>query len=304
MDTAAGFAYAFDCGDGYSAFGASSSAICPTDDNGTRSVGGKVRDKDGAVTEYTASVEVANVAPTIGTVSGPVDPVDIGAQSFSVEVTFSDPGASDTHDVTWDWGDESSDTQTDVASPASAGHTYAEAGVYVVTVTVADDDGGADSVALAEYVVIYDPEGGFVTGGGWIMSPPGAYAPRPGPDRQGQLWLRLQVQKGRQTVPTGKTEFQFKAGDLQLPLDQLRLAGGGRAGQGQVQGRGHDQRRGQLWLHAHRHRRRASQRRHRSASRSGTRTRRASSTTTRWARTTMRYDGTVLGGGNIKVHKK
>jgi hypothetical protein len=53
-DTAAGFEYAFDCGDGagYGAWSSTSTASCPTDDNGLRAVRGKIRDKDGGVTEY------------------------------------------------------------------------------------------------------------------------------------------------------------------------------------------------------------------------------------------------------------
>ncbi|MFL5806162.1 MAG: OmpL47-type beta-barrel domain-containing protein [Roseiflexaceae bacterium] len=65
-DRSAGFSYAFDCSDGvgYRTFGSSNSIGCPTTDNGTRTVKGKVKDKDGGVSEYTASVIVANVAPT------------------------------------------------------------------------------------------------------------------------------------------------------------------------------------------------------------------------------------------------
>ena len=37
---------------------AASTASCPTDDVGTRSVGGKVRDDDGGVTEYRGTVAV------------------------------------------------------------------------------------------------------------------------------------------------------------------------------------------------------------------------------------------------------
>jgi hypothetical protein len=59
-DTAAGFSYAFDCGSGsgYGPFGAASSVSCPTTDVGPRSVRGKIRDKDGDVTQYTGTVRV------------------------------------------------------------------------------------------------------------------------------------------------------------------------------------------------------------------------------------------------------
>ncbi len=56
-DEAAGFTYAFDCGSGgYSAFGPSATTSCPTTDVGTLSVGAKIRDKDGGVSEYRATV--------------------------------------------------------------------------------------------------------------------------------------------------------------------------------------------------------------------------------------------------------
>jgi hypothetical protein len=59
-DTAAGFTFAFDCGDGagYGTFGSSASTSCATSDIGVRSVGGMIRDKDGGVTEYRTAVDV------------------------------------------------------------------------------------------------------------------------------------------------------------------------------------------------------------------------------------------------------
>ena len=57
-DVAAGFTYAFDCGAGYTAFGSAASASCSATDTGTLSVGGKIRDKDGGVTEYRGQVSV------------------------------------------------------------------------------------------------------------------------------------------------------------------------------------------------------------------------------------------------------
>jgi hypothetical protein len=53
-DTAAGFTYAFDCGDGnYTA-----SASCTADDVKTLTVRGTIQDKDGGATVYTATVTV------------------------------------------------------------------------------------------------------------------------------------------------------------------------------------------------------------------------------------------------------
>jgi hypothetical protein len=57
-DRAAGFTYAFDCGNGYGAFGSAATASCPTADVGARVVGAKIRDKDGGVSEYRGSVNV------------------------------------------------------------------------------------------------------------------------------------------------------------------------------------------------------------------------------------------------------
>jgi hypothetical protein len=59
-DTTAGFAYAFDCGDGsgYGAFAASPSRSCPTSTTGTRTVHGQIEDKDGGVTTYNGTVQV------------------------------------------------------------------------------------------------------------------------------------------------------------------------------------------------------------------------------------------------------
>jgi hypothetical protein len=218
-DTAAGFEYAFDCGDGngYGTFSGTSSAVCPTDDNAIRSVGGKIRDKDGGETEYTDSVTVNNVPPTIENVTAPTDPVNINEQPVSVGVAFSDPGTADTHDVTWDWGDSTSDTQQGATSPALQNHSYAEAGVYTVTVTVTDDDGGSNS-AVYEYIVIYDPDGGFVTGGGWIDSPAGAYKPDESLTGKASFGFVSKYKKGA-NVPTGNTEFNFKAGAMDFHSD-------------------------------------------------------------------------------------
>ena len=44
---------------------------------------------------------------------------------------------------------------------------FTAAGVYTVTFVVSDDDNGS-ATATYQYIVVYDPGAGFVTGGGWI----------------------------------------------------------------------------------------------------------------------------------------
>lgn len=171
----------------------------------------RVCDEHGACDIGVAEVEIENVAPTIVDLRAPVDPVDVALQPVRVEVVFTDPAIADTHTVTWDWGDGAVETLP-AASPASRDHVYAGAGVYTVTMTVVDDDGGATS-RIHEYIVVYDPSAGFVTGGGWILSPAGAYAPDPALTGKATFGFVSKYLKGA-TVPTGNTEFQFHAASL------------------------------------------------------------------------------------------
>lgn len=60
-DTAAGFTYSFDCGSGFGAYGAAASATCAAG-TGTLHVGGRIRDKDGGVSEYHATVAAGAAA--------------------------------------------------------------------------------------------------------------------------------------------------------------------------------------------------------------------------------------------------
>jgi PKD repeat protein len=194
-------------------------------DNGVYSVCLTVTDDDGSTDMVCYDVTILNVSPTIDALTAPTDPVSIDDAPYTVMVDFSDPGTLDTHDVVWDWGDGLSDTQTGVTSPASASHTYAEAGVYPVQVTVMDD-GGMDTQTY-QYIVVYDPSSGFVTGGGWIMSPEGAYAADPTLTGKANFGFNAKYKKGANT-PDGQTEFHFQVADFNFhstEYDWLVVAG-------------------------------------------------------------------------------
>jgi hypothetical protein len=88
-------------------------------------------------------------------------------------------------------------------------------GVYTITLKVTETgNGSSSSTATTYYVVVYNPSGGFVTGGGWILSPTGACAASACSftgEGKASFGLVSKYAKGA-TIPSGTTEFEFKAG--------------------------------------------------------------------------------------------
>jgi hypothetical protein len=160
-----------------------------------------------------------SVTPFIGTITAiPAHPIAIG-ESIAVTVEFTDPNTNDTHTVTCDWGDDStSETYPEQGLRSIQDtHTYTQPGVYAITATVTEDYCGGNSNQY-QYIVVYDPDGGFVTGGGWIMSPEGAYTDNPSLTGKANFGFVSKYKKGA-TVPTGETEFQFSVADLNFHSD-------------------------------------------------------------------------------------
>ena len=247
-DTAAGFLYSYDCTDDgtweatditYASF------ACPYLDNGSFIARGRITDKDEGSTEYTAGVDVLNVCPTVGAITAPIDPVQIGTP-ISASADFTDPGVLDTHTAEWSWGDETISAGVVVETAGSGTvdgeHTYTEPGVYTVELTVTDKDGCPAEAEPFQYVVVYDPEGGFVTGGGWINSPQGAYAPDPSLTGKATFGFISKYKKGAD-IPTGQTEFQFHVAGLNFKSTsyQWLVIAGAKAkfkGEGTINGAG------------------------------------------------------------------
>jgi PKD repeat protein len=158
---------------------------------------------------------------------------------------FTDPGILDSHVALISWDDGLSTTINLSAGvyQVSKSHTYGNIGVYTITLTVTDDDGGSDSKSIESYVVIYNPNGGFITGGGWLMSPQGSYPANPTLSGRVNFGFVSKYKKG-QVVPEGNTEFQFQLADINFHshVYEWLIIVGAKAtylGEGTINGQGH-----------------------------------------------------------------
>jgi hypothetical protein len=109
-------------------------------------------------------------------------------------------------------------------------YKFKDAGVYAVQMSVtsggvtstSDTVGGADAL-----VVVYDPAGGYVTGGGTFFSPAGAYAAEP--DLTGKIGFGFVSKYFKNaTNPKGETELDFHVGSFKfnaLNFDYLVVDG-------------------------------------------------------------------------------
>ncbi len=181
-DTAAGFHYAydldsdgtFDVGDGsYAGSGTTDSqmisAALLADGPGTRTVKARIIDQDGGFTDYTTTITINNVAPTLINIAVDDDSIDEG-QTATIRMTIDDPGAMDVFAVDVDWNDGAPlDTIVGLGMMSTAGtvggttyqwdaqtreltvgHLYEDdnptatsSDTYAVALTVRDDDLGA-----------------------------------------------------------------------------------------------------------------------------------------------------------------
>jgi hypothetical protein len=165
-DTVASFRYAYDLnnnglyddgfGDGtYGGSLATTSVTVATVDNPSRTVRGRIIDKDGGVRDFTTTIIINNAPPAnlnLNLTSNNLNENDI----VTLSGTFTDPGTLDTHTVEIDWnGDGKFDDTLNLAAGVfafSQKHQYLDddptgtaSDANTITVRITDKDGGQGS---------------------------------------------------------------------------------------------------------------------------------------------------------------
>jgi len=166
-----------------------------------------------------ASFEILHqTAPVVTSMMLTPSPVAVGADS-TLEATVSD-GGSEIDLVRYSTDGGSTWTDINGFTPAPTVSVTGilsnlPAGVHEVCL-VGTDAAGTTSEPRCVFLVVYDPNGGFVTGGGWINSPLGACRLSTVCETitgKANFGFNAKYKKGS-NVPDGQTQFQFSAGGL------------------------------------------------------------------------------------------
>jgi hypothetical protein len=231
-------AYTWDFGDGSAGTGSSLPANHTYADNGTYEIMLAVDDGRGGVDTARTTATISNVAPKIATLLVSSAPLTLkaGGVSLTVDGSFTDPGALDTHTASLDCG-VGVMVQSDAPNGSATGScTFDNPGMYRVQLTIRDDDGDSDTKQASANVVVVDPNGGWITGGGWINSPVGAYPTAS--TAAGKLTFDFVARyQGSSETPIGSATIKLNSAKLDFrstSFDWLMVSDGG----ARLEGRG------------------------------------------------------------------
>ena len=143
----------------------------------------------------------ANMPPNTAPTPDPSGPY-LGAVNTAIQFDGSLSSDPENEPLTYAWTFGDGAAGTGVAPT----HPYTAAGIYDVCLIV--NDGSLASDSACTIAVVYDPSAGYVTGGGWIDSPAGAYKADGTLAGKATFGFMSKYQKGA-SVPTGNTAFQF-----------------------------------------------------------------------------------------------
>jgi hypothetical protein len=208
----------FSCTDALSGPVMAGSSETITSEGGGQSRAFSCTDLAGNTTSLSAGVNIDKTAPAIvmASVVATPNPAMVNA-AISLAASLTDTGSSNLALAEYRIGAGPFAT---LASASSASATvsgsvgsFASPGVLDVCVRAADLAGN-HSPEECVLVAVFDPSGGYVTGAGTIDSPAGALA---GSTAAGTARFGFQSKYARgATVPSGNTQFRFRAGDFEF----------------------------------------------------------------------------------------
>ncbi|HYM11713.1 MAG TPA: hypothetical protein VEU62_13340, partial [Bryobacterales bacterium] len=182
------------------------------------------------------TVKIDETVPVVSNVLANPDPVALNTGA-TLTATVTDPGsvvsgvASAQYNIN---GGPSSPMSGSFNQPSvnvtAAVPAFTATGVYNVCVS-GTDVAGNPSAASCIPLPVYDPTGGFATGGGSISSPAGADLANPSASGQATFGFVSKYLPGANT-PSGNLEFHFTAGNLHFKstgMDWLVVTGEPRA---------------------------------------------------------------------------
>ena len=166
---------------------------------GTYDLTATVTDRDGGVGSQYVSVVVT--ARNSGPSALALDPSVAGA-NVTVNASFNDPDALDTHRVVVNWGDDTSATQDLVAGATTfaASHVYGASNTYTVSATVTDPAGA--SISATTQVVVTVPSDSASD----VVDQMSALVLSFGVDRNTERWLLHKLDDLKDSLAYGNSE--------------------------------------------------------------------------------------------------
>ena len=161
------------------------------------------------------TVTVTNSDPVVS-ITGPASG-SLFTVNTPVNFTGSFTDNTGTHTATWTFDSINvAGVVNESLKTVTASYTFTVPGIYAVSLAVTDNCGGSGSAntigGISALVVVYDPNGGFVTGGGWINSPAGAYVPNPSLTGKANFGFNAKYKQNGSL--DSETDFELKAGSF------------------------------------------------------------------------------------------
>lgn len=153
---------------------------------------------------------ILNLRPKIDSLTVPI--VRVGTDATALAF-FTDP--YDTHTAVFDWGDGSTSAGVvdEITHSITGSHAYAMNGFYTVKVTLTDSMGVMATKTATDYLVVYDPNIGTVSGSGTIKFAAGEFTLKPEAAGKATFSLTAKYNNG---VPSGNVKLVLDAAKSQF----------------------------------------------------------------------------------------